>query len=158
MLLLRPGLFFESFHPALEVIRHENINCDAAAPDVAVPMIATRDVAAVAAAGLAARDWSGTEVRELLGPRDLTYPEVTSIIGARIGKPELPYVQLPYADMAALLTSAGMSADAANLHVGMMRGLNEKRVVPRHGRTAANTTPTRFEDFAGELAAAYRAG
>ena len=156
VLLLRPGLFFESFLPALEVIRHEGMNCDAAAPNVPVPMVAARDVAVVAASALAARDWQGTVVREVLGERDLTYAEVTAIIGARLGKTDLPYVQLPYADMAALLTSVGMSADAARLHVGMMRALNEQRIGPREGRSAANSTPTSFEEFADGLAAAYQ--
>jgi hypothetical protein len=36
----------------------------------------------------------------------------------------------------------------------MTRGFNEGTVKPR-GRTAENTTPTRFEDFANELARAY---
>jgi hypothetical protein len=39
----------------------------------------------------------------------------------------------------------------------MTRAFNEGRVRPRDGRTPENTTPTRFEDFAGELASAYAA-
>jgi hypothetical protein len=34
---------------------------------------------------------------------------------------------------------------------------NEGKVKPCTGRTSENTTPTRFEDFAGELARAYEA-
>jgi hypothetical protein len=156
MLVLRPGLFFESFLPALEVIRYEGMNCDAAAPNVPVPMVAARDVAAVAASALATRDWHGTVVSEVLGERDLTYAEITAIIGARLCKIDLPHVQLPYDDMAALLTSVGMSADAARMHTGMMRALNEQRIGPREGRSAANTTPTSFEEFADGLAAVYQ--
>ena len=46
-------------------------------------MIATRDIATVAA-GRCARDWRGTVVRELLGLRDLTFAEVTRILGTRL--------------------------------------------------------------------------
>jgi len=35
--------------------------------------------------------------------------------------------------------------------------VNEGIVKPREGRTPENTTPTRFEDFADELAGAYEA-
>ena len=36
----------------------------------------------------------------MLGPRDLSYAEATSILGERIGKPDLEYVHFPYADLA----------------------------------------------------------
>ena len=90
-------------------------------------------------------------MRELLGQRDLSYAEVTGIIGARIGRPGLAYVQVPYDTMAAALTESGFSEDVAGLHVQMTRAFNEKRVTSREGRNAANTTPTRFEDFAVQL-------
>ena len=120
-------------------------------------MVATRDVAAVAAQALQARDWTGVVVRELLGPRDLSYAEATRILGERIGKPDLAYVQLSYAEMAEALVQAGLSASFAGIYVEMTRAFNEGRVLPRAGRTPANTTPTRFEDFADELAQAYQA-
>src|SRR5918998_4670910 len=91
VMFLRPGAFFEGFHAALETVRHEGVVADSVAPGAKVPMIATADVAAVAAAALRDRNWSGTVVRELLGPRDLTYPEVAAAIGAAIGAPGPPY-------------------------------------------------------------------
>jgi len=39
----------------------------------------------------------------------------------------------------------------------MTRAFNEGKRKPCEGRTPENTTPTRFEDFAGELAHAYQA-
>ena len=82
-------------------------------PDLEMPMIAARDIADVAARALKARDWTGVVVRELLGPRDLTYAEATRIIGAHIGKPDLQYVQFPYADFAASLAQMGISRNVA---------------------------------------------
>jgi uncharacterized protein YbjT (DUF2867 family) len=157
LLLLRPGYFFENFHEALGAIKHHGVNGDAVAPDVALPMIATRDIADAAAEALQSRDWSGVLVRELLGPRDLTHAEATRILGQSIGKPDLAYVQLPYAEMAAALERAGLSGSFAGLYVEMTRAFNEGRVRSLGGRTPESTTPTRFEDFAGELARAYPA-
>lgn len=154
VLLLRAGLFFESFHDALPLIESEGINGDSVAPDVALPMIATRDIAHAAATALAARDWSGVVVRELLGPRDLTYAEVTRIIGDRIGKPGLEYVQFPYADVVHGLNQAGFSGGAAGLYAEMTRAFNEGLAKSVEGRRPENSTPTRFEDFAVELAGA----
>jgi uncharacterized protein YbjT (DUF2867 family) len=157
VLALRPASFFENFHATLGLIKHRGINGGSVAGDLAVPMIATRDIGDVAAKALAARDWTGFVVRELLGPRDLTYAEATRIVGARIGNPDLAYVQFSEADMAGALTQLGFSSSVANLYVEMTRAFNEQRVVSREGRNASNTTPTRFEDFAAELARAYQA-
>ena len=153
----RPVSFFENFYDALGLIKHEGINADAVAPELAVPMIATRDIADIAAKALWAGDWRGIVVLELLDPRDLTYAEAPRILGERIGKPDLEYVQLSYADEANALVQAGLSESFASLYVEMTRPFNEGTVKPRQGRTPENTTPTRFEDFAHELARAYEA-
>ena len=157
VLLLRPVSFFENFYDTLELMKYEGINGDSVAPDLAVPMIATCDIADVAVKALRARDWQGVVVRELLGPRDLSYAEATQIIGERIGKPDLQYVQFSYSDEANALMQAGMSESFANLYVEMTRAFNEEKIKPHNGRNHENTTPTRFEDFAGELARAYEA-
>lgn len=157
VLLLRPVSFFENFYDALGLIKHQGINGDSVAPNLAVPMIATRDIADVAANALKARDWKGVVVRELPGPRDLSYAEATRILGERIGKPDLQYVQFSYADTARALVQAGLSESFAGLCVEMTRAFNEGKVKPRAGRTRENTTPTRFEDFADELGRAYAA-
>jgi uncharacterized protein YbjT (DUF2867 family) len=157
VLLLRPVSFFENFYDALRLIKHQGINGDSVAPDLAVPMVATRDIADAAAKALKARDWKGVIVRELLGPRDLSYAEATRILGARIDKPNLQFVQFSYADNTRALLEAGLSESFAGLCVEMTRAFNEGKIKPRAGRTPENTTPTRFEDFADELARAYRA-
>ena len=79
------------------------------------------------------------------------------ILGERIGKPDLQYVQFPYEDQARALVQAGMSDSFANLYVEMTRAINEEKIKPLKGRTPENTTLTRFEDFAEELARAYEA-
>jgi uncharacterized protein YbjT (DUF2867 family) len=157
VLLLRPVSFFENFYDALGLIKHEGINADSVAPELAVPMVATRDIANVAAKALKARDWKGVVVRELLGPRDLSYAEATRILGERIGKPDLNYVQLSYADEAKALVQAGLSESFADLYVAMTRAFNEAKIKAHEGRTPENTTPTRFEDFVPDLARAYQA-
>lgn len=157
VLILRPGPFFENFSEMLGVIKRHGISAGAVAPDIALPMIAIRDIAAVAAAALAARNWRGRLVRELHGACDPSFARVTAILGERIGKPDLPYVQLPYAGMAEALVQAGFFEHVAGIYVELDRAIKEGAVRPRECRTPENTTPTRFEDFVGELAQAYQA-
>lgn len=139
--LLRPGSFFENFAAQVPVIRERGIVADSVAPDIALPMVAIRDIAAAAAAELASP--TGPAIRELLGPRDLTYSECAALLGA-------PYVPLPGADIAAILVSQGLSPSFAAQYVAMTAAFNARRVTSPP-RTAANTTPTRFEDVAREL-------
>ena len=156
VMLLRSGAFFEGFYAALETISREGVVADSVAPEAKVPMIATADVAAVAAAALRERSWSGTVVRELLGPRDLTYAEATAAIGEAIGHRDLGYVQLTSEELVAILTAdAGFSADVAALFVEFNEALSMGRLRSLEGRNERNTTPTEFSAFADELALAY---
>jgi uncharacterized protein YbjT (DUF2867 family) len=156
VLILRPTYFFENFFDTLGLIKHQGINGGPIAPNLPFPMIATRDIADVAARALRQRDWRGVVVRELLGERDITFAEATRIIGTRIGKPDLPYVQFAYSDFTASLVQMGISSNVAQLYAEMARAINEGRVKSREERRPENTTPTAFEAFADTLARAYQ--
>ena len=98
-------------------------------------------------------------VRELIGPRNLTYTEAASAIGAAIGThPDTEPVQLPDEELVAILTeAAGFSPDFAALFVEFNQALSEGRLHSLEGRNQRNTTLTEFEEFAAELAHAYTA-
>lgn len=156
--ILRPGAFYEGFYRALETIRQEGVVADSVAPYAKVPMIASADIAAVAAQLLRERNWSGVVVRELMGPRDLTYAEVTEAIGNAIGRPDLPYVQLPDAELADILTqAAGFSPNFTAVFLEFNQALSDGRLHAERGRNESNTTPTEFEAFAAQLGDAYAA-
>lgn len=157
LLILRPGYFYDNFFGNLALIKHQGINGGAIAPDVPIPMTDTGDIGAAAAEELAASKFQGTSVRELLGPRDYTMREATRILGEKIGKPDLPYVQFPDADFIGALTQAGFSPALAAAFVEMSHALSERRVRSLQGRNAETTMPTPFETFAERFAAAYRA-
>jgi uncharacterized protein YbjT (DUF2867 family) len=156
-LALHAGFFFENHFLGLAGIKHKGVHGSPIAPDIAMAMIATRDIAAVAAQALRQRDFKGFVVRELLGERDLTMREVTRILGERIGQPNLPYVQLSPADFIAGLEQMGLSRHFAGEVEQAFSGINDGHSRSKEGRRPDNTTPTRFEEFAEVLAQAYRA-
>lgn len=147
---LRAGYFMENLLPQVEVIRNFGFMAGPLRPDLAVPMIATRDIGAAAAAILEKADFSGKQSRELLGQRDLDYREAASVIGKAIGKPGLGYMQLPAQQLKPALTQMGMSASFADLLLEMAESLNSGYMVPLEARSAQNTTPTSFETFVAE--------
>jgi len=121
-----------------------------------MPMIATRDIAQVAAQLLLSLDFSGQTTRELLGQRDISMQEATGIIGKAIGKEGLAYVQLSYEQAEQAMVGMGLSQDVARSLMEMDRALNEERVRPLEKRSGTNTTPTSFEQFAEGFARVYR--
>ncbi|MCC5811765.1 MAG: NmrA family NAD(P)-binding protein [Ectothiorhodospiraceae bacterium] len=157
LLLLRPVSFFENFLESLETIRHHGVLADCVEAELAIPMVGTRDIAAAATEALARRDWQGEVVRELLGPRDLSYSEAARILGAHIGKPDLAYMQMPPDEMEGAMVEAGLSSSFARLYIEMVQSFSRGTVRPMNGRTPQNTTAFRFEDYAAELGRIYLA-
>jgi hypothetical protein len=94
--------------------------------------------------------FSGKQAQELLGQRDLTYREVTSVIRKAIGKPTLTYVQLPPQQIKPALLQSGMSSSMADLLLEMSEALNSGYMAPLEPRSAQNTTPTTIEAFVAE--------
>jgi uncharacterized protein YbjT (DUF2867 family) len=113
-------------------------------------MIATRDIGAAAAKALLALDFSDKQTRELLGQRDVSYDEATTIIGKAIEKPDLKYVQLPDEQVRGAFLQMGMSESVADLILEMAAALNSSYMKPLEERKVQNTTQTSFETFVAE--------
>jgi uncharacterized protein YbjT (DUF2867 family) len=156
-LYLRAGYFMENLLPQVGVIQSFGIMAGPVRPDVALPMIATRDVGAVAADALLKLDFNGKQRRELQGPRDVTYDQAAKIVGAAIGKPDLKYQQMPAAQLKPALTQMGMSPNMVDLLFEMTASLDAGYMKMLEPRSAANSTPTTLETFVAEvLALAYK--
>jgi uncharacterized protein YbjT (DUF2867 family) len=153
---LRAAYFMENLLQNVDLVRGMGINGTAAQPEATLPMVATADIAAVAADRLTQGDFSGQSVRYVLGPRDVTFAEVTRVLGAAIGKPDLPYVAFSYEDTLKALNGAGLPPTIAALIVEMYAAINDGLLAPTQPRSAENTTPTSLEQWAPVFAAAYR--
>jgi len=147
VLVLRSATYMDQLLSALPMIEARKVNGSAIKADVRFPMVATKDVAAEAAARLRRRDFTGHGVALLLGPEDITMTEATKTIGARIGVPDLPYIAFAPDDVRASLVAAGMSNEVAVLLVEMQRGINEGRFIRGVRRTPESTTSTGLEEF-----------
>lgn len=147
VLVLRSAFYMDNLLANLPLIRSQKINGSAIRGDLRYPMIATQDVAREAAERLVRRDFTGHQVRMLLGPEDVSMREATHALGSLLGLPDLPYVEFPPADMRVALLAAGMSEEAASLLVEMQLALNEGRQFDGVRRTAVTTTPTWLEEF-----------
>jgi uncharacterized protein YbjT (DUF2867 family) len=158
VLHLRPVGFMENLFMSVEPLRSMGLLPGPVPPEVAVPMIATRDIGEYAATRLQARDFSGSSTPELHGERDLTMKEVATIVGNAIGKPKLSYMQVPFTMLEPAMVQNGMSRDIAALLIEMWKATNSGVMKPLEPRDAKNTTPTSIETFVTEVfAPAYLA-
>jgi len=149
-LYLRAGYFMENLLPQVAVIQNFGIVGGPLRADLRIPMIATRDIGGAAAELLRKPDFAGKEARELLGQRDLTYSEVTSIIGRAIARPNLAYMQLPAQQLKPALVQMGMSSNMADLLLEMAEALNSGYMAPLERPSARNTTATSIETYVAE--------
>jgi uncharacterized protein YbjT (DUF2867 family) len=157
VLHLRPTYFMENLLGMIPGIKEMGVLGSPLRPDVAFPMIATRDIANHAAERLLALDFAGHEAQELLGPRDVTMAEVAPVLGKAIGQPELKYVQFPYDEVEKAMTAMmGLSPDLARRMIELNRSINEGQGITATPRTPRNTTETAIEQFAPVFASIYR--
>jgi uncharacterized protein YbjT (DUF2867 family) len=157
VLCLRAAYFMENTLPQVGAIRKMSLAVGPLRPDLRLPMIATRDIGAAAADALLNPSVSGKRTRDLLGQRDLTYPEAITIIGRAIGTADLKYVQLPDDQVRGAMVQMGMSAQFAELLLEMTAALNSGTMHALEPRTPQNTTPTTFETFVADtFASAYQ--
>ncbi|MGD0403250.1 MAG: NmrA family NAD(P)-binding protein [Candidatus Acidiferrales bacterium] len=158
VLHLRPGPFMENLFMSMAPLRTMGFLPGGAPGDAPLPMIATKDIGAYAAKRLHARDFSGSSIQELLGPRDVTMKEIATVVGNAIGKPKLNYMQVPFMMLEPALVQTGMPKNFAKLLIEMWKAGNEGLLAPQEKRSAENTTPTTIESFVTEVfAPAYLA-
>ncbi len=150
VLHLRAGYFMENSLPQVNVITTLGSAVGPVRPDLKLPMIATRDIGAVAAHALLGLAFRGKQTQELQGQRDLDYTEATTIIGKAIGKPDLAYIQGPENQLRGALVQMGMSENMAGLILEMAGALNSGHMRALEPRNASTTTPTSFETFVAD--------
>lgn len=157
-LFLRPAFFMENFLMAIGLIHSMGFIGNGMKGDLKLPMIAAKDIGRKAAEALLARDFSGLQVQELLGPREYTQEEAAQNLGEAIGKPKLSYQRFPGFLVEQALKQMGLPAKTAALMSEMNEAFNDGLTNPQEARSERNTTPTTLETFAKEVfAPAYNA-
>jgi uncharacterized protein YbjT (DUF2867 family) len=151
VLHLRAAYFMENNLAAISMIQGMGIFGHALLPDLKLPMIATGDVGDYAAERLLNLDFSGKQTRELLGERDLSMAEATTIIARSIGKPDLRYEQFSYDQVQHVLEQMGMSPKKAAVYIEMFKAINAGVLAAREPRSRENTTSTSFEQFVQDI-------
>jgi uncharacterized protein YbjT (DUF2867 family) len=145
---LRATYFLENGLSMAGMVKKMGIMGSPVNADLKIPMVATKDIAAAALKHLLSLDFSGTSHEYVLGNREYTYADIAKIYGRVIGKPDLKYVQFPYADAKRAMMQMGMGESVVDKLNEFVRSMNEGKILEDAHRTPANTTPTSAEEFA----------
>ncbi|GAB3564357.1 NAD(P)H-binding protein [Amycolatopsis endophytica] len=126
---------------------------DVLSPDRALPWVATRDIAAVAARLLLDGTWTGRGEVPLLGPEHLSYAGIADIVSEVLDKP-VRYEQIPAETLYDAMTGSGASEAQGRAMVEMAtakeKGLDDGVArTPRH----ATDTPTTFRQWCEDVLA-----
>jgi uncharacterized protein YbjT (DUF2867 family) len=151
LLHLRPGYFMENHLQAAEAVAALGVYASLERSDVPVPMIATRDIAAVVVRELVQPEARG--VLHLHAQRHYTFQQVAAVLGRAIDRPGLSHAQAESAQARAAMLRSGLSEDAADQMEEMAQWLSAMARTRLSG--PVEVTPTTLEDFAPRFRDAY---
>ena len=149
---LRPVSFFENFLTQLDSIRNAGTVFLPVAGTAVLAMIATRDVARVAADRVLDGDWTGRSVRDLLGPADLSFDEAATSLSQRLGRP-IAHTRVTEEQARQAMLAMGLNVDATAVMLEMYRSFDAGTIRPTQARTAETTTTTTLATWAGQVMA-----
>lgn len=144
---LRPGFFFENFAEQVDTIKNAGALFMPLGAETRMPMVATVDIAHVAAELLVSRNFAGKTYRGVHGPTDLSLAEVADTIGTVVGK-EVRYIQTTPDQSRATFRQLGASEEFAGLYVEMFDALTNRGRSNAEPRSAETTTPTTLQQWA----------
>ena len=139
--------FMDNLLRQARVIKEQGMFFDMISPDIKLPTVATRDIAAVAARLLVDDCWTGQQEVPVLGPEDLSHNDMAAVISEVLGTP-VRYQQVPGEAFKDQLTGFGVSEAMAQGMLDMMiakdNGLDSGIArTPQH----ATDTPTTFRQW-----------
>jgi uncharacterized protein YbjT (DUF2867 family) len=149
VLHLRCGYFMENFLMQLQSMWQDGCLYFPVVGNIPIPMIATRDIADVAATKLLERSWTAQSNLALHGPADLSFEEAANILGDVIGKP-IRHVHVTAEQCIKALQMRGASANFAHQYVLMFKALSQGNYAAEP-RTQETTTPTTLKQWAEEV-------
>ena len=141
--------FMDNLLRQVELIKSQGTFSLPIAGDLKQPSASTRDIAATAAQLLLDQSWTGVGSVPVLGPEDLSYNDMATIMSQVLGKP-VRFQEIPKDAFKAGLLQRGMSEAMAqatlDLWVAYGQGLDTAEP-----RTPQSTTPTSFRQWCEDV-------
>ena len=140
---LRASYFMENYLFSLPDIQGASEVYLPVEGSVARPMIASVDIAVQTANLLCDPEWTGRELREIVGPKYVTFDRAAEIIGEVLEKP-VKHVNVPADRARTWMLEMGWSENSADLMLEMYAAMEKGLVAPEGTPYQTMTTLRRF--------------
>ncbi|HEU4534611.1 MAG TPA: NAD(P)H-binding protein [Polyangiaceae bacterium] len=144
---LRPGFFMENLLRDVGSILKDGAIYTPTPTDKRIPLVATADIAARAAAFLLDSGWSGRRVVGVHGPADTTYRQIAATLSEELGRP-VRHVEIGVEAMRQGMLAAGLPDFVAALYAEFFEAIRAGRMDAAEPRTHETTSPTTLREFA----------
>jgi uncharacterized protein YbjT (DUF2867 family) len=143
-----PG-FMENMLRSIDALKHQGMFFSPSRADVKAPRVATRDIAAVGAKLLLDRSWTGQGGVAVLGPEDLSFDDMASIMAEVLERP-IRFHSVSGEEYKAQMMKFGATEAAARSLLEMLAA-KDNGLDSAEPRTPENTTPTTFRQWCTEI-------
>ncbi len=151
---LRPTSFYYNLLAYVDMIKKAGMIAANYGADAIIPWVSPFDIADVAAEELVT-PFAGRKIR-YVASEELSGHEVARILGAAIGKPDLPWILISNEEVESRLVTIGMNKQIAAGLVEMYGALHSGLLSEDYNRNRpAQMGKVKLKDFAREFAAAY---
>jgi len=140
--------FMDNLLRQVELIKNQGMFSLPISGDLKQPSACTRDIAATAAKLVLDQSWNGVGSVPVLGPEDLSYNDMATIMSEVLGKP-VRFQEAPGQAFKARLLERGMSEAMAQANLDMWDAYNQG-LDAAEPRTPQSTTPTSFRQWCEE--------
>lgn len=151
---LRPAFFYTNFFGNVDMVKHAGILGSNYSAETPLVLVHPNDIAAVAAEELQ-QSFTGKSVRYIASDES-TGAEVAGVLGAAIGKPELPWIEFNDEDALNGMLQAGLPEVMAKSYVEMGDATRSRKLYAHYFNNKPSTFgKIKLEDFALEFAKAF---
>jgi uncharacterized protein YbjT (DUF2867 family) len=151
---LRPAFFYPNLLTYIGMIKHAGFIGNNYGGDTPLPLTHPNDIAGVAAEELSKPSFTGKSIRYIASDEQ-TSKQIAAVLGAAIGKPDLPYVEFKDEDALKGAVQAGLTEEVARNYTEMGVAIRTGTMFADYKLHPVKLGPTRLEDFAKEFAAQY---
>lgn len=147
---LRAGFFMENLFHNLSTIASDGVMYATFPENVAIPMVATRDIAAKAKVLLTDTKWKGHQCLGVHGPKDLSYADIAAELTKTLGK-KVRYMEISIDQAKKAMLQMGMPDFAATAMCELYKASREGKLNAAEPRTKDTTTTTTLKMWAEKV-------
>ena len=151
---LRPASFYYNFYHNVDMVKHMGILGANYPASARLVLVHPKDIADAAFEEIT-QPFTANSIRYIASD-EKTAGEVTAILGAAIGKPDLPWVEFTDEQSVAGMQQGGLSADVAKNLTEMGTAIRSAILWEDYDQHKPALSTRKFEDFAKDFAVKFQ--